>query len=215
MINVQFLNFRCFTRSAPVEIRPITLLIGENSTGKTSFLAGLRFIFEGFSGGTQNIFNKEPFFLGGFEEIAHRRGTRRPAEQFEMTVNNPEDKTSHHFTFTKGAPQPELATYKFGWSDNDSLSLSLSSDKPTVTFEFNDISGGTVPIDLFDDERGFPPSGFLRLNLAYLPMLIDQLRFRVTAVSRDEKRSNIPALPEERIAKLQQHFHTSMLHIQK
>jgi predicted ATPase len=166
MLNVQFLNFRCFTRSDPVDIRPITLLIGENSTGKSSFLAGLRFIFEAFSSSSQNIFNKEPFFLGGFEEIAHRR-PRRLAAQFEMKVNIPDDNTGHHFIFTKGEPQPELSTYKFVWSDHDSVAVSLADNRrPTVTFEFRDIPDGTVTIEA---ERGMP-SGFLRTNLSYFPM---------------------------------------------
>lgn len=216
MINVQFLNFRCFTRSDPVEIRPITLLIGENSAGKTSFLAGLRVIFEGFSGRSQNIFNQEPFFLGGFEEIAHRRGVRRAALQFEMLVNNPEDKTSHQFTFTRGAPQPALSAYKFTWANNDSVALTLSEDRPKLTFEFKDVAGGLMPpVDLFDNEREFPPSEFLRTNLTFLPILIQQLRYRARAVGRDERGSNIFPLPEERIEKLAQRFHTSMGHLQK
>jgi hypothetical protein len=215
MLNVQFLNFRCFTRSASVEIRPITLLIGENSTGKSSFLAGLRFIFEAFSGGTQNIFNKEPFFLGGFEEIAYRKGARQLASQFEMKVNNPDDKTTHQFKFIKGEPQPELSEYKFMWSDHDSVSFSLADDKPTVTFEFTDIANSVVPIDLFDNERGFPPSGFLRANLTYLPMLIQQTRFRAKTISQSTTGRNIPKLPEERITNLEEKFHKSMQHLQK
>jgi hypothetical protein len=214
MLNVQFLNFRCFTRSSPVEIRPITLLIGENSTGKSSFLAGLRFIFEAFSGGSQNIFNKEPFFLGGFEEIAHRR-PRRLAPQFEMKVNSQEDKTAHHFIFTKGEPQPELSEYKFIWSDHDCVSFSLIDERPTVTFAFSDIPDGVVPIDLFDSERGFPPSAFLRANLPYLRMLIDQMRFRAKAASHGIAGQNLPKLPEERIAKLEEKFHRSVRHLQK
>jgi predicted ATP-dependent endonuclease of OLD family len=84
MFRVQFQDFRCFSNSLPVEIRPITLLVGENSAVKTTFLAGLRFLFESFSRNNQNVFNRDPYFLGGFEEIAHyRRGGRR-ASQFVM-----------------------------------------------------------------------------------------------------------------------------------
>ena len=35
-------DFRCFAGRHEVPIRPLTLLVGENSTGKTSFLAGVR-----------------------------------------------------------------------------------------------------------------------------------------------------------------------------
>ena len=35
-------DFRCFSGRHEVPIRPLTLLVGENSTGKTSFLAAVR-----------------------------------------------------------------------------------------------------------------------------------------------------------------------------
>jgi predicted ATPase len=69
-------NFRCFANVPPIDIRPITILVGENSTGKTSFLAGFRFINELFQRGTNPSFNKDPYSLGSFKEIAHFRGGR-------------------------------------------------------------------------------------------------------------------------------------------
>ena len=35
-------NFRCFREKQTARLAPLTLLVGENSTGKTSFLALLR-----------------------------------------------------------------------------------------------------------------------------------------------------------------------------
>jgi hypothetical protein len=69
-------NFRCFANVSPIDIRPITILVGENSTGKTSFLAGFRFLNELFQRGTNPSFNKDPYSLGSFKEIAHFRGGR-------------------------------------------------------------------------------------------------------------------------------------------
>jgi hypothetical protein len=69
-------NFRCFSDVAPVDIRPVTILVGENSTGKTSFLAAYRFISELFQIGANPSFNKDPYSLGSFKEIAHHRGGR-------------------------------------------------------------------------------------------------------------------------------------------
>jgi hypothetical protein len=69
-------NFRCFANVPPVDIRPITILVGENSTGKTSFLAGFRFLNELFQRGANPSFNKDPYSLGSFKEIAHFRGGR-------------------------------------------------------------------------------------------------------------------------------------------
>jgi AAA ATPase domain len=213
MIKVQFNDFRCFTGSTPIEIRPITLLIGENSAGKTSFLAGLRFIFEGLAGNSQNIFNKDPYFLGGFEEIAHRKSAR-PASQFLMIAEVPEHDTSHQFTFTRGEPQPQLSGYNFRWQ-NDRVSLDVSGDRQAViAFEFPDIGGNNIPIDLSDSIERFPPARFLRNNPSYLTMIFDDLRFHGFS-SHSRKRSNLHNLPQERIAQLGHHFHQSMQYLHK
>jgi len=69
-------NVRCFHGCHTIEIRPLTLLVGENSTGKTSLLAALA----SFAGSgelkfpyTPN-FNIPPFQMGRFEDIATYRG---------------------------------------------------------------------------------------------------------------------------------------------
>jgi len=48
--------------------------VGENSSGKSTFLAGLRYILDFSAGRADPSFNKDPFFLGGYKNIAHFRG---------------------------------------------------------------------------------------------------------------------------------------------
>ncbi|MBI5723072.1 MAG: AAA family ATPase [Planctomycetes bacterium] len=62
-------NFRCFHGSHKVPIKPLTLLVGENSTGKTSFLAAIRIAHQ-LASGKPVDFNSEPFNLGAYEQIA-------------------------------------------------------------------------------------------------------------------------------------------------
>ena len=69
-------DFRRFHNPNHAEIAPLTVLVGENSSGKTSLLAGLRYIFQAISVGTEASFNREPFFLGSYDQIAHYRGGR-------------------------------------------------------------------------------------------------------------------------------------------
>jgi AAA domain, putative AbiEii toxin, Type IV TA system len=69
-------NFRPFHKEIRVDIAPLTILVGENSSGKSSFLAGLRYIIESMSANTEGSFNREPFFLGAYDQIAHFRGGR-------------------------------------------------------------------------------------------------------------------------------------------
>ena len=39
-------DFRCFREQQTARLAPLTLLVGENSTGKTSFLAAIRAMLE-------------------------------------------------------------------------------------------------------------------------------------------------------------------------
>ena len=69
-------NFRRFHKPTHVDIAPVTILVGDNSSGKTSFLAGLRYIIQSMSFDIDGSFNREPFFLGAYDQIAHYRGGR-------------------------------------------------------------------------------------------------------------------------------------------
>ena len=68
-------NFRCFAERIEVPIRPLTLLVGENSSGKTSFLAGLRAAYD-LRVGAEPDFNEEPFHLGSYDQLANYRAGR-------------------------------------------------------------------------------------------------------------------------------------------
>ena len=69
-------NFRCFRDEQTTRLAPLTLLVGENSTGKTSFLALIRALWDiGFQQQVPD-FKEEPYDLGSFDEIAHHRGAR-------------------------------------------------------------------------------------------------------------------------------------------
>ena len=80
-------DFRCFREQQTARLAPLTLLVGENSTGKTSFLAAVRAILQVASTRGAPGFPdfRKPYDLGSFEEIAHRRGpngARGGAESF-------------------------------------------------------------------------------------------------------------------------------------
>ena len=67
-------NFRCFRERQQARLAPLTLLVGENGTGKTSFLALIRALWDAAYPGTAPDFKKAPYDLGSFDEIAHHRG---------------------------------------------------------------------------------------------------------------------------------------------
>ncbi len=67
-------DFRCFAGRMEVPVRPLTVLVGENSTGKTSFLAAARAAHDALFRAVPD-FNEDPFRLGSYDQIAnYRRG---------------------------------------------------------------------------------------------------------------------------------------------
>jgi hypothetical protein len=81
-------NVRCFHSARKVTLAPITLLIGENSSGKSTLLSLLRIASD--IGLRTPDFNEEPFLLGAFDQIAHYHGGRGGrARQFHLGYTIP------------------------------------------------------------------------------------------------------------------------------
>ena len=109
-------NFRCFGRQQEARLAPLTLLVGENSTGKTSFLAMIRALWDVAYGQRVPDFKEEPYDLGSFDEIAHYQTDRGvPANSFTAGFNvssrvddEGEDLGPQHFetTFRKRGTRP-------------------------------------------------------------------------------------------------------------
>ena len=76
MDQITLKNFRCFREEQTARLAPLTLLVGENSTGKTSFMAMIRALWDMVCRGGSPDFKEDPYDLGSFDEIAHYRGGR-------------------------------------------------------------------------------------------------------------------------------------------
>lgn len=78
-------NVRSFCNQQSIPLRPLTLLVGENSTGKTSFLAMLAHVHNPGFPSTRPAFNIPPFDLGTFDSIAtYKRGKYGRADSFSV-----------------------------------------------------------------------------------------------------------------------------------
>ena len=118
MDSVTLENFRCFRERQTARLAPLTLLVGENSTGKTSFLAMLRILSELRDGSTSADFKQPPYDLGSFDEIAHNRGGRGGrADEFTIGFERGDkprrrkgapDQLRGLYTFRKHTSAPEL-----------------------------------------------------------------------------------------------------------
>lgn len=88
MDRITLKNFRCFREEQTARMAPLTLLVGENSTGKTSFLALIRALWDVAYRRRIPDFKEEPYDLGSFEEIAHHRGGKAGrAETFDVAFD--------------------------------------------------------------------------------------------------------------------------------
>lgn len=86
-------NVRCFAGKHVVPIKPLTVLVGENSSGKTTFLAALstvsdlKFLFR-----FQPSFNEPPYSLGNFDTIAaYDSKSKTSAKHFSLGYTKPSD----------------------------------------------------------------------------------------------------------------------------
>ena len=83
MNSITLKNFRCFRKEQTARLAPLTLLVGENSTGKTSFMAMIRALWDVCYRDRYPDFKEQPYDLGSFDEIAHYRGKGGRADSFE------------------------------------------------------------------------------------------------------------------------------------
>jgi hypothetical protein len=114
-MKISFENFRGFKKCGPIQIRPITLLVGENSSGKTSFQAALRYLLtlSAFSSPESAGFNQPPFFLGGFEDIAYSRlgRTAISTRDFSISIQRPTPPMNRQHSFVRGELPPEYEIF--------------------------------------------------------------------------------------------------------
>lgn len=118
-------NVRCFTETGRIPLAPLTLLVGENSTGKSSFLALSRVAWDIVYNPGNIDFNEEPFLLGAYDHIANFRGGPRGRSKFfriylelpihERLWKGMEDErssvASFEAVFKRGVGQPVLTDF--------------------------------------------------------------------------------------------------------
>jgi len=144
-------DFRCFAGPMELPIRPLTLLVGENSTGKSSFLAAVRAAHDLASTGTLD-FNEDPFYLGSYDQIANFRGGRagrarsfvigQEMSSAQESVTRRRRSRSRRLTsvvgrFRSSKAQPVLSEFVIS-SDHHALALRFSDAQITVELRRDD-----------------------------------------------------------------------------
>lgn len=141
MDEIRLKNFRCFREEQTARLAPLTLLVGENSTGKTAFLAMIRALWDLARRNRVPNFKEEPYDLGSFDEIAHHRGARGSrAETFEagfaVTQRTTRDVSYRlNVVFGKKGTVPVLMKRRFS---NEEEGVWIESSRSQVPY--NDVS---------------------------------------------------------------------------
>ncbi len=144
-------DFRCFHERQTVPLEPLTLLVGENSTGKTSFLAAVRAVWDTartshWIGGPD--FRQVPYDLGAFPEIVYSRGGRaNGADSFSLGFKelDPCDRLlDFEVTFEShnAAPAPTTKAWRHGAVSVEHRRA--KDEKPRYVFESPD---GSFKVD--------------------------------------------------------------------
>lgn len=92
-------NVRCFQSLANARVRPLTLLVGENSTGKTTLLGCYAVLLRMFHVGPFRLedfdFNEAPFNLGSFKDIVRTQNRNESeTDEFEIGLGYNADDTN-------------------------------------------------------------------------------------------------------------------------
>ena len=150
---IRLRNFRCFGKPQTARLAPLTLLVGENSTGKTSFLAAVQAVWDTAHGSGAPDFRKDPFDLGAFPEIVYRR-SERGSNPDSFAIGFQERVSGNRlldfevtFESRDAAPAPAMTSWGNGAA---SVKYYKTGESPRITFKS---AGGSWCYLVSEDDR--------------------------------------------------------------
>ena len=155
---IRLRDFRCFHQQQSARLAPLTLLVGENSTGKTSFLAAVQAVWDVAHGSGDPDFRKPPFDLGSFPEIVHSPGGRAGCAK------------SFGIGFTEAAPEEHLLDFDVTFEARDAapapVAISWRSGAVSARRCPSDGEGARIVFESPDGKWYCPAGGRYRSSAA-------------------------------------------------
>ncbi len=151
-------NVRCIRSEQRVPIRPVTLLVGENSTGKTSFLGCYQvshnmLLNSLLRTSARPDFNEAPFLLGSFRDIASRGSN---SHEFKLGAKLQFDRNGAacdvDFCFSSSESEPIVSQVSFNFGSEKALRLTFGSHEKQAL----GITGPDITLNV-DRPRFFGP----------------------------------------------------------
>ena len=135
-------DVRCFQGEQRGSLRPITLLVGENSTGKTTLLGCYRVLHRVLSrpqDGSLPDFNEQPFAMGSFRDVVRsQRGPDSRPEEFRLGfgVDTGSDSGIPPYTlfatFREAGSEPVVSSFRFEFGPDAFLELRPTPEGTSV-----------------------------------------------------------------------------------
>src|SRR5205823_1638279 len=124
-------NVRSFVGRHTVPIYPLTLVVGENSSGKTTLLAALSAVCDASAFPYRPRFNEPPYNLGTFDTIAtYKGGSYHRAPTFSLGFQGGAPR--HEGVSASAGPEQVYATYANGLGQPELLELHSSSSSSGI-----------------------------------------------------------------------------------
>ncbi|MDE0426890.1 MAG: AAA family ATPase [Candidatus Poribacteria bacterium] len=160
-------DVRCFSERQTLEIRPLTFLVGENSTGKTTALACFQVLAD-YLRGEGVDFNADPYSMGIFKDIV--RNSRPKAKSFKLGFTVDFVKWIVEFTQKTGGIEPAISSLSLKLSDGEIVFRVVEdwADRPDRLIDFDkkhnrcQINCDTDDLNIFHSSF---VSGYLDLEL--------------------------------------------------
>lgn len=123
-------NVRGFAGEHTVNFRPLTILVGENSSGKTTILSSLAATLSARLDGFEIPFNRPPFEMGGFESIATYRGGKfGRSEKFSIGLELDGGVGAVRYTYVNNRGSPRLAFVRASVPNKYGIQIDLLNGK--------------------------------------------------------------------------------------
>ena len=133
---------RCFAERQQFEIRPLTFLVGENSTGKTTALACFQVLANYLKSGEVD-FNAIPYSMGIFQDIV--RNSRPKGNAFKLGFTFTGDREDVEYTVEcvqkKDGFEPAIESVTIKFTDGE------------IIFQKKDTLGKGINLTSFDEAR--------------------------------------------------------------
>ena len=135
-------DVRCFGERQTLEIRPLTFLVGENSTGKTTALACFHVLAD-YLRNREVDFNSDPYSMGIFKDIVRNSRPKKKAFKLGFVSKHANEDVECTFEFVekKGGFEPVVSSIAVKFSDGE------------IVFKAQDGLERSMRLAAFDEKR--------------------------------------------------------------